>query len=364
MSKKLGTIEGFWDCPYCDTKGIGGLKQSCPNCGRTRGEDTKFYVKETNNFIEHKSSGPDWFCNACGSYNSCSVTVCKSCGASRDESSKDYFSKRREIVNSYVDSSEVSEDESSYMSSSYENNEDTTKPKNFLGSKWLKILGLSLALIGIIITAILAIIPKNKTITVTDTAWERSVQIEEYKLVEDSDWSLPSDAVELIKKEKEIHHYDKVFDHYETVSEQKSREVLDGYDTYTTYEDNGDGTFDVVEHKTPRYKTEYYTETHQEPVYRNEPVYKTKYYYTIWKWVYARTIDAKGNSKPYWPDVKYSKNEREGKKTEKYFVSGVVKKKEKKYQCKYDIWKQFERNKTYQVKTQGKIIIEISDNHA
>ncbi len=59
-----------------------------------------------------------------------------------------------------------------------------------------------------------------------------------------------------------------VIDHYETVEVQRSRRVLDHYETYYTYEDNGTGSFVEKEHTRPVYKTEYYTETIQQPVYR------------------------------------------------------------------------------------------------
>ena len=37
-------IEGFWDCKYCNTKGIRGGIRECPNCGKARDEDTVFYL--------------------------------------------------------------------------------------------------------------------------------------------------------------------------------------------------------------------------------------------------------------------------------------------------------------------------------
>lgn len=43
---------GYWDCPFCDTKGIEDIKKECLNCGKPRKEDTKFYMKgEKNNHL-------------------------------------------------------------------------------------------------------------------------------------------------------------------------------------------------------------------------------------------------------------------------------------------------------------------------
>lgn len=60
--------------------------------------------------------------------------------------------------------------------------------------------------------------------------------------------------------------YELVIDHYEEVQVQRSREVYD-HDEYTMV-DNGDGTYREVSH--PVYRTEYYYETVQQPVYRQE----------------------------------------------------------------------------------------------
>lgn len=141
---------------------------------------------------------------------------------------------------------------------------------------------------------------------------------------------------------------------------QKSRQVFDGYDTYYSYHDNGNGSFEEVEHQTPRYRTEYYTETEQRPVYRDDPVYQTKYYYTIWRWVYNRTETASGiNNEPYWPEYTLAEKERVGEQTKDYSVKGMVKNKEKTYSCSEEIWNILTINKTFQIKTSVGVITEI-----
>lgn len=90
-------IEGLWDCPFCDSKGIVAHIDSCPNCGRKRGIDTLFYLPDI--IDEHILSDeekskttdrPDWICEYCGGYNRDDVMICKGCGADRKESKKHY----------------------------------------------------------------------------------------------------------------------------------------------------------------------------------------------------------------------------------------------------------------------------------
>ena len=80
------TIQGYWDCPYCGTVGISGAERICPGCGRPRGTDVTFYMKDKTEYIDRKEGGPDWLCSFCETLNSGQETVCKSCGATREDS--------------------------------------------------------------------------------------------------------------------------------------------------------------------------------------------------------------------------------------------------------------------------------------
>ena len=135
------------------------------------------------------------------------------------------------------------------------------------------------ALLGILVFLIWLFFPVTRTATVQDFEWERSIVVEEYTLCHENDWNVPSGGTITSQKE-EIHHYDKVIDHYETKTKKVSERVLDHYDT--DYKDLGNGQ--AKAEKKPVYKTVYHTETYQDPVYRKEPVYKTKYYYDIGRW--------------------------------------------------------------------------------
>jgi len=57
-------------------------------------------------------------------------------------------------------------------------------------------------------------------------------------------------------------------DHYETREVQKTRRVVDHYDTYTARELQPDGTVKDVEKQKAVYRVEHYTETVQVPIYK------------------------------------------------------------------------------------------------
>ncbi len=166
-----------------------------------------------------------------------------------------------------------------------------------------KVVIASIAVLLAILSLFAIFIPKTKTITVTEKHWQYDIEIEENKLVEESDWSVPTDAVEVLRQQREIHHYDHVLDH---------------------------------------------------------PVYQTKYYYTIWRWVYNRTETASGiNNDPYWPEYTLAEKERVGKQTKDYSVKGMVKNKEKTYSCSEEIWNALPLNQSASVKVSAGNITEI-----
>lgn len=370
-------IELVWDCPYCHTKYIQGHEYICPNCGRRRGEETKFYRPDVDVIVKGPiDKRPDWYCDSCGSYNKAADLNCHSCGAPR--STETYFDVQKRlkektavhqissdiIVNDdceedgYTPFSEPTHDTPVYDATPVT---DYSQPKpvartqkrtsfHSFNMKWL-------AIIAILLLGIILLWPKCKTITVNRTDWSRSIQIEQNTLVEENDWNLPSDAEELLYTRQEIHHYDHVLDHYETVTEYKTREVFDGYDTYYTYNDLGNGYAERVEHQTPKYRTESYTEMHEEPVYRDEPVYRTKYYYTIWRYKYHHSVTVSDYSdithtvEPYWPEYQLSNKQRIGAHIEKYAITCTECKKQKNYTCDYELWVQFIPGDTYKVKT-------------
>lgn len=350
-------LMGYWDCKYCDTKKILGTERVCPNCGRPRGKDTKFYldgehVELTAEQAKTKNKGADWLCPYCDTLNSALNEVCESCGSPKTDSKKDYFNMNEKPDDSAEeeynhDSENNKQEASSNLNSERLQNLFPEKLTKFTG----KILPILLAVI-LLSGLIWLFIPKNQELTIVNKSWQYTQKIESYETFRESDWSLPANA-RLVDKKSEIHHYDQEFDHYETRTRQVSESVLDGYDESCSYSDNGDGSFSETCVDVPRYRTEYHTEEYQEAVYKDVPVYQTKYYYDIDKWVYKRSVISSGTTnEPYWEEYILADNERAGEKVTEYWIEGYIKKpnKTKKYEVNEKVWRGVRIGETYSVK--------------
>ena len=316
-------VMGYWDCPFCGSKEIRGDIVNCPSCGRARGE-VKFYMKGYNEGetreenertdveylseeqAKYVSKNPDWYCSFCESLNSDNAQFCGNCGSSRADSESNYFEMLKK------------KQEREAAETAAQPQVHST-PQKRSRSPLIIIAAIVLAIIGIFVW-----MNGNKTsgdLKVTGLSWVRNINVEENRMYSESGWTLPAGA-EQTDARNEIHHYDSVLDHYESVEVQRSRRVVDHYETYYTYTDNGNGTFSEVPHERPVYTTEYYTETVQQPVYVQVPRYQTKYYYNIWRWTPSRDVTASGDDhNAAWPEVTLAENEREGTKTEIYRFS-------------------------------------------
>ncbi len=252
-----------WDCGLCSKVGLYGNYRFCPRCGDAKPDDTEYYDPTGN----EKPSGKRWVCCKCHANvpDEPDFKFCPYCGRPKDPDVKSV--PKGKSVNKAI------------------------KKERLL--KKLCIHSLIIAILLFIF------VPVKRTATVTGFEWDQTVGVEEYKNVDESDWTLPKGA-NLHEKRQEIRTYKQVLDHYETRTRKVAHQVQDGYDTH--YRDLGNGQYEEV--KTPRYKTEYETETYEEPVYRSEPVYDTKYYYDIDKWVEIRTVPTHGTDhEPKWADV-------------------------------------------------------------
>lgn len=131
---------------------------------------------------------------------------------------------------------------------------------------------------------------KVHEVTVSEMRWERSIDIELYKWVDDESYSYPPSGARNITTKK----------------------VKRGYD------DDGN------------------------------PVYRKKYFYEIEKWVHERTVTTSGIDKnPYWGETNLNEKEREAERYEQYFVKGRnQEEKDIEFTLTYDEWCTVDIDKT------------------
>jgi len=351
-------VMGYWDCPVCGNKGIAGNVMNCPACGRARG-DVKFYMKnnadvtgrdaENRGDIEYLSEeqkqqigdNPDWYCSFCNSLNKDHAAFCSNCGASRESSESNYFDQLKK------------RQEAEQAEKAAQPQPRTQQPKK--KSRLPLLLVIAVVVIGLFVWWMNGS-DTHGDLRVTELAWSRTIPVEQNIQYTESGWEIPAGGQE-VRRERAIHHYDQVLDHYENVEVERSREVLDHYETSYTYSDRGNGSFEEVEHQTPVYRTEYYTETVSQPVYVPVPRYQTRYTYTIWRWTKTREANASGRGSDHeaaWPDPALAEDEREGTNRTESYTFSVVDPKDKTttWRLAEDDWRKIEVGNQLTITTQ------------
>jgi hypothetical protein len=278
----MAIYEGRWDCNYCGHTGNKGPSLHCTQCGGPRPLDVNFYLPENARAItneaalEEANAGPDWNCSNCKASNKHWNQYCGSCGSPFRAMDRDTILAEKEYSNTNV------------PRSSKEKVEPVKETRRTSLGKVKK--G---GIFTILITALGAWLGSfNSAINVEITGfeWERTVALEAYKQVEEEAWELPEKG-ELIKKFKAVHHHDKVFKGYETKTRTIREKV--GTERYVCgKKDKGNGYFEDKYCDRPVYKNR--EETYQEKIYDQVPVYKTKYRYSIFKWVAIEPLKTSG----------------------------------------------------------------------
>ena len=200
MTNKI--VEGLWDCPYCGADKIGGLRKYCPSCGHPQSDDTTFYLgKEkkylTEEIVQSIGKEPDWKCEYCTSLNNAKFQFCKNCGAERTEENKDYHQIQQEAAEKEMTQSSPIEEQS--LQENMPQKMDWKRLKKFI----LPIACVLAVVIGLV--ALFA--PRSHEAVVYEKAWERSIEIEEYRTVEESCWDNIPSGGRLLHTENEIRSY-------------------------------------------------------------------------------------------------------------------------------------------------------------
>jgi len=284
---------GRWDCKQCGHKGNKGPTTHCEKCGAPRPKNVKFYLTSDAEIVTDEDekrkarAGADWVCSFCGAHNKINVSNCFSCGNDRDAQDGDKSLQQKLYAQHEIpiDSSETPEVQ-------------TSQKKPFRIGKLIR--NIILILFGfLILFGILTSIDSEIEVMVEQLHWERTLEIEEYKQVQEDGWSLPEGAI-LVESFNDVHHYNQVFDGYETKT-RTVREQTGTEQVVVGTKDLGNGYFEEVYEERPVY--EEVEETYQEERYRDEPVYQTKYRYLIYRWVEVDPIKTEGNNQQTrWPE--------------------------------------------------------------
>ena len=299
--------EGRWDCPTCGTTGLLGRQLACENCGNRRPEGIRFYLPDDaaevtdSERLAEARAGADWICEHCGVSARATMARCPGCGAARGSSPSQQTHEHR------LD--EPADEAPRALAGAL-------PPKKRRGWKG------PAALVAIVGGLVWWNQPVDVTATVAAKDWSRAIEVQEYRTVQEEDWSIPQGGRQK-RSFRAIRDYRQVLDHYETKTREVSERVQTGTRTYTCGQrDMGNGYFEDVTCTEPEYTTNYRTETYQDPVYRQEPIYDTKYAYEIEKWVPDDTAWARGDGskEPAWPTVSIGRNEREGVRIQRYVL--------------------------------------------
>ena len=334
--------ETNWICRYCGYQNFDN-QEYCQGCGSPKSEEDYFdyhggkrFKQKKNQYVSSDDNSDSQHSDGMSPCNRLSPITDSLKKSTPKRESSDYTSSSpksespQKTVN--TDTSKEKENNTYKESSLREETErrnNLTKIKkgftfNSANFDLLKKAGLTIGAILGVIFLIWLFFPITREAIITGFSWQRSIDVEEYTLCHENGWSVPSGA-KITSKKQEIHHYDRVLDHYETKTRQVAYQEFDGYDT--EYIDKGNGQFQMVQ--TPRYVTKYKTETYQEPVYKNVPVYQTKYYYDIGKWKSVDSLTTSGRDRnPYWHETDLPTNvnnpdygdRKQGSKSEKYYA--------------------------------------------
>ena len=329
----MGIYVGRWDCDYCGNMGNLGPHAHCSECGSLRPEDVVFYmplgveskVTDEDQIAEAKE-GANWVCAFCNNSNRNTFKACVSCGAMKDDSEESL--KVREFSEAEVPRSSQPTQKLAA---------DKPKPRSTNLPKILVFIAIiAFGYIG------LSQISSTIDVKITQMEWERSIEVETYKLVTEKDWKLPQGG-KMISQAKEIHHYDRRVTGYQTRSRTVQEAV--GSEQYVCGKrDLGNGYFEdkYCTRTIYRDKTEHY----EEPIYQEFPVYKTKYTYEIYRWKPFESYKSSGQTKTVnWADLpEFVENDaqkyRVQEEKEAYFFEIEDHKGERHwYQSDYDYWK-------------------------
>ena len=284
--KSLGFVPLIWQCAYCSTQNPGPIK-SCTKCGAPQPEDVEFLQvdEERFNFIKDEAlirmakAGPDIHCPFCGTRNLSTAEVCKKCGGdlSWDGKERPTGQRVRTVAEAQAPQTPVPQ--------------APAKPSRKVSPILLVIILAVIA--GCVILLVMLLRTDDLTATVSAVQWERSIAIEAYTSITDSDWwdEVPDSA--------QVTGCSTVYRFTSAEPRVNATEVCG--EPYVV--DTGTGVGEVV----------------QDCTYE---VYDDYCEYTMMAWVVVETVTDSGRDlAPAWPALDLGPDQREGARSETYVIN-------------------------------------------
>jgi DNA-directed RNA polymerase subunit RPC12/RpoP len=311
--KSLGYVELEWTCRRCGTKNP-GLTKTCTNCGDPMPEKQEFELPEQQQIlqdeakIEEAKKGPDIHCPYCGARNPAGSPSCSQCSGDLSEGAVRQAGK---VLGAHQ-AGEIPKVACPYCSAQIPANSQRcpncagdlapqaakpvpAAPQAQKLPVWMIALAAVFLVIccgGVGIFALLSLRTSDVSASVQDVSWQRMVEIQEQRQVQESAWedSLPADAQNISCR-----------DEYRETRPNPAPNSTEVCGTPYTL-DTGSGAGEVV----------------QDCEYR---VYDSFCEYEVLKWVTITQATAQGNDlQPYWPVFDLQGNQREGQRSENYTV--------------------------------------------
>jgi hypothetical protein len=217
--------EMLWDCEACDAKGLLGVTHRfCPHCGRPQNPDRRYFPAEEAKVAvaDHVYVGADRICPACDAPSGAKADFCGVCGSPLDAAKgvklvADGTSLRgRTLVGAAP---------------------AAPPPPSGISKSWIVI---AILVVLLFVCCGLMMRQTPAAATVESLSWERTIDVETFKSVQDGAWrgSVPAGAYDQRCEERN----------------NGSKDIPDGETCTKNNVDQGDGTFKQVEECKPKYK--------------------------------------------------------------------------------------------------------------
>jgi hypothetical protein len=303
----MATYEGRWRCLRCSNANLGRFL-NCQTCGTKRDDDVQFFIDDDTSVVNdaallgQANAGADWICQYCGGNNRAFDRNCTSCGSARNGENK----QLQEEIRGINDWTEAAQTSASL------NSQNTQPRKSFFSSRLFKIALLGAGTLGALFVVLFGVLIYISTleyscdIEVVGLEWQRTIRLEEYKTVRETAWEgeVPS-AARVQSKETALHHTDRVPNGTRQVPETYTERVSDGTERYVCGRKNKKNGYFEDEYCTrTKYKDVTKTRNKTETIYKEVPVYRTRYTFLIDKWVAAGEKTTSGNDfNPQWAAI-------------------------------------------------------------